>query len=80
MSGVTALSGIMPRLPQTWHNKQHNKATNAPMTMVAGSKRRWLSVVKRRRAKWGTAKPMKAIGPQKAVVTAVRSPVSSNKA
>ena len=46
--------------------------------MVAGSRVRWLSVPSSSRVMCGTASPIKATGPQKAVVMAVRMPVTIN--
>ena len=46
-------------------------------SMVAGNSWRWFSVDGISRAICGTANPMKAIGPQNAVVTAVSKPVTT---
>lgn len=36
-SGVTALSGMMPRSPGSTHSRLHNNATALPESMVAGT-------------------------------------------
>jgi len=43
----------------------------APIIAVDGINILWLEVEKSMRAIWGTAKPTKAIGPEKAVITPV---------
>ena len=78
MSGVMTLMGMM--LPSRGRvlNRLHINAKFAPMSMVAGIRTRWYEVPSDRRAKCGTANPMNEMGPQKAVVVAVSSPVTSN--
>ena len=49
-----------------------------PLKMVEGMRWRWLSVASSMRDMCGTASPMKAMGPQKAVAEAVRSPVTTS--
>ena len=56
----------------------HINAMAAPVRRVAGISERWFSVPSSILAIWGTANPIKAIGPQKAVVMAVRMPVTTN--
>ena len=53
----------------------HANAIAAPLRIVAGSSTLWSASCVSSLAMWGTAKPMNATGPQKAVVTAVRIPV-----
>lgn len=77
--GVTALIGIMMLVGKT-HAILHRTAINAPHRMVAGSSVRWSEVRQMSLAMCGTASPMNVIGPQKAVATAVSSPVESNRA
>ena len=79
-SGVTALRGIMPPSAGNVQSRLQSRANTEPISMVTGSRRRWFSVPMTRRAMCGVARPIKAIGPQKAVTTAVSKPVISNKA
>ena len=53
------------------------RARFAPISIVAGMSVLCQAVPSVSRAKCGTASPMKAIGPQKAVVVAVSRPVTS---
>ena len=78
MSGVMTLMGMM--LPSRGRvlSKLQINAKFAPMSIVAGIRTRWYEVPSERRAKCGTANPMNDMGPQKAVVVAVRSPVTSS--
>ena len=64
MRGVIAFSGSMVPSAGIVVIRLHSKATAAPSMMTAGRSRRWLSVCVTRRAMWGTASPMKAMGPQ----------------
>ena len=64
----------------TWNNthiKLQIKATIAPRRIVVGMINRKSSVRNNRRDRCGTAKPIKAIGPQKAVDKAAITPVSN---
>lgn len=79
INGVMALSGKMPCVPGNAQISWHNSATNEPNNMLIGSNCWWLSVDMSRRAKCGTARPINAIGPQYAVVTAVSHPVITNR-
>ena len=55
----------------------HAKAMLAPKAMVRGRSERWEPEGDRKRAMCGVARPMKLIGPQKAVVMAESNPVAS---
>ena len=79
MTGVTAFNGMMPFSPGNTQIRLHNKATVLPVRIVIGNRELWFSVPKISHATWGTAKPIKAMGPQKAVVIAVSKPVITNK-
>lgn len=57
------------------HTRLHASATMAPEMMEQGIRLDVESVRMKRRVIWGTARPMKATGPQYAVVTAVCIPV-----
>ena len=76
-NGVTAFSGNTHPLLGSTHTKLQNKATMPPKRIVVGMMNRKSSVRKNKRAKCGTANPIKAIGPQKAVDKAVIIPVSN---
>ena len=72
MTGVTAFSGMIPASPGRMQMKLQSRAMAPPVSMVTGSRELWLEVPSMRRAMCGTASPIKEIGPQKAVVVAVR--------
>ena len=72
--GVMTLMGISV-LAGRVEIRLHRSVNAAPVRSVTGSSRRWSEVERMRRAMWGTARPMKAMGPQKAVEVAVRIPV-----
>ena len=55
-----------------------SKATAPPLNNVTGNKELWFDVPSNNRATCGTANPMNDTGPQKAVTTAVRIPVTNN--
>lgn len=76
-NGVTALSGNTHPLLGSTHMKLQIKATVAPRRIVVGMINRKSSVRNNRRDRCGTAKPIKAIGPQKAVDKAAIIPVSN---
>ena len=78
--GVTALSGIIPISPGMMQIKLQSKAMALPVSMVRGISELWLEVPSISRAICGTASPMKEMGPQNAVVMAVKIPTAmSNK-
>ena len=76
--GVTALSGSIPVSPGSVQRRLQSRAVALPVSIVTGISVLWLEVPSRRRAMWGTARPMNEIGPQKAVVTAVNRPTVTN--
>ena len=78
INGVTALIGIMPLVPGNTLIMLHSNKTIAPHNMVTGSRVLWLLLRNSSRAMWGTDKPIKVMGPQKAVVVAVSSPVAKS--
>ena len=51
-----------------------NRAKSMPRKAVAGMISLWSLLLNRNRAICGTAKPKKAMGPQNAVISAVRKP------
>ena len=77
-NGVTALRGMTPLSPGRMHTRLANMAVAAPVRMVAGKRFLWFSVPRIRRAMCGTANPIKATGPQKAVVMAASRPVTKS--
>lgn len=79
MTGVMTLIGM--RLSEgRVDNQLQSSARQPPVSKVAGNRVRWSDVPSRRRAMCGTASPMNAMGPQKAVLVAVSNPVQqSNK-
>ena len=79
MIGVTAFKGMIPFSPGSTQIILHNNDMAAPVRIVPGIKYRWLSVLRNILAICGTASPIKAIGPQYAVVTAVSRPVTINR-
>lgn len=79
MNGVMADKGSVPRSPGKWVSNNESNATLAPITKVAGNKRRWSAVCMSRRTICGTAKPMNDMGPHRAVTAAVSSPVSRSR-
>ena len=74
MSAVTELIGRLPSKEGRRAIRLQNKAKSMPMKAVAGMSNLWLLLLKRKRAICGTAKPKKAMGPQNAVMRAVRKP------
>ena len=78
MMGVTALTGIMLPPEAAVHITWQSSATAMPHSIVHGNSHLWSSLESSRRAMWGTARPMKAIGPQNAVATAVSHPVMTS--
>mgnify|MGYP006342029093 FL=1 len=78
MSGVMALRGITPPDAGRLQIQLQSKDTAPPVSMLVGKSRDWLSVSKNIRAMWGTASPIKAMGPQNAVTTAVSRLVTTS--
>ena len=74
ISAVTELMGKLPSNEGRRAMRLQNKAKSMPMKAVAGISSLWSLLLKRKRAMCGTAKPKKAIGPQNAVMSAVRKP------
>ena len=74
MSAVTELMGRLPSNEGRRAMRLQNKAKSMPRKAVAGMSSLWSLLLKRKRAMCGTAKPKKAMGPQKAVIRAVRKP------
>ena len=75
ISEVTAFIGstLLPKSPLEIRSQKIRII--APMTQTAGISTLWSLVPKRILERCGTAIPMKAIGPQKAVMTPVRRAV-----
>ena len=74
--GVTALRGMMPASPGRMQIRLQSRAMALPVSRVTGISELWLEVPSISRVIWGTASPMKEMGPQKAVVVAVSKPVA----
>ena len=74
INAVTELIGRLPSNKGSREIRLQNKARHMPMKAVAGINTLWSLVRKRKRAMCGTARPKKAIGPQNAVMRAVRKP------
>ena len=74
MRAVTELMGRLPSKEGRRAMRLQNKARSMPMKAVAGMSSLWSLLLKRKRAMCGTAKPKKAMGPQNAVMRAVRKP------
>ena len=62
MMGVTALRGTTVEAGRVQRRLQRS-AMMEPAMRVAGRRRRWLLVPMTRKAMWGVARPMKAMGP-----------------
>lgn len=75
MRGVRELMGSVPCSPGKCANKLQNRAKSAPQRIDEGRRSLWLAVRMAKRAACGTAIPMKLIGPQREVTTAVSQPV-----
>ena len=73
-----AFSGSSIPVPGITVSILQARAMQAPERAVAGTSTRWSEVPSSSRAIWGTARPMKDIGPQKAVTTAVIRPVQTS--
>ena len=74
MRAVTELMGRLPSNEGRRAMRLQNKAKSMPRKAVAGMSSLWSLLLKRKRAICGTAKPKKAMGPQNAVMMAVRKP------
>lgn len=74
MTGVITLIGSTP-LDGRLHNRLQSSAMEAPVIIVYGNSERCEPDVHRRRVICGVASPMKLMGPQNAVDTAVSKPV-----
>ena len=77
--GVTAFSGIMLPSGGNTQIRLHSRATAEPMSAVHGISNAWLSVFRSIRVICGTVSPIKATGPQYAVVTAACMPVTRSR-
>ena len=64
MRAVTELIGSAPSKPGIRAMTLQIRASNAPTSVTAGIRIRWLEVAKMVRQRCGTARPMKTIGPQ----------------
>ena len=73
---VIALIGNTVAEFGNWAAVSQSNMIIAPEINTAGIMIRWSELVKTCRAKWGTAKPTKAIGPAKAVILPANSPVA----
>ena len=73
-----AAMGKVPASPGRCERMSESRATSAPITNTAGRSLRWSAVRNNMRDTWGTAKPIKEMGPQSAVTTAVSRPVNIN--
>ena len=78
MMGVIALRGSMLLVVGATVSRLQSSATMAPSRTVVGRRLLWLEELSSSLAMWGTDSPMKEMGPQKAVVVAVSSPVETN--
>ena len=74
MSAVTELMGRLPSNEGSRAMRLQNKAKSMPRKAVAGMRSLWSLLRNRNLAICGTANPKKAIGPQNAVIKAVRKP------
>ena len=72
MSAVTALRGSTEPEPGSCAAKSASMAVEAPSTAQAGVSSLWSELLRRARATWGMAMPIKAMGPQKAVTAPER--------
>ena len=75
-SEVMVLTGsITPWRATTSQATQQKSIDTAPHSIAAGISTRWSAVRKVMRARWGIARPIKPIGPQKAVTVPAKSVV-----
>ena len=74
MSAVTELMGKLHSKEGSRAMRLQNRAKSMPRKAVAGMSSLWSLLRNRNRAICGTAKPKKAMGPQNAVMMAVRKP------
>ena len=70
-SDVIAFIGNVYSLEGNWAILSQISIMIAPLMATAGTNILWLEVLKSSLVKCGTAKPIKAIGPEKAVITPV---------
>lgn len=77
ISEQMALMGNMYSLMGNWVKQSHSINSVAPISMDAGKIRWWFEVLNKPLAKWGTAMPIKAMGPVKAVVVAAKRQVTT---
>ena len=68
---VIALMGRVYSLVGNWAILSQISIIMAPLMATAGTNILWLEVLKSSFVKCGTARPIKAIGPEKAVITPV---------
>ena len=80
ISPVTTLIGKAPSKPGIRAIKLQNKARTEPAKITAGNNTFWLVVRNKPLVRCGTARPKNAIGPQNAVIAAVRIPVHNKMA
>ena len=73
---VMALMGNTFAEVGNWAMVSHINIKMAPYASTAGTKTLWSVVLKIYLVKWGTAKPIKAIGPAKAVMPPANNPVA----
>lgn len=78
ITGVIAFIGIIPIEVGNTLISVHKRAITVPLNIVIGIRALWFDELSNSLAICGTTSPRKPIGPQKAVVTAVRMPVMSN--
>lgn len=74
--GVITLMGMMPLSPGRVLTREQKSVSMAPIMMVDGMSMRWSDVRKSIRDRCGTAIPINDIGPQKAVQTDTKIPVT----
>ena len=72
---VTALMGRLVANPGNWAMVSQANRTNMPKRAVAGNNILWSLVLNNNLPKCGTAIPIKAMGPQNAVIPPVSIPV-----
>lgn len=77
--GVITFMGMMLPFEGVLHIRLQSSVMQAPMSIDPGSRVLCFPVRKTRRPMCGTAKPRNEIGPQKAVVVAVKSPVQISR-
>ncbi len=75
---VTEFIGITLREPGNWETRSLSSMMIPPAIIVPGIRMPWSDVLKSILAIWGTAMPIKPIGPQKAVTLPARMLVPGN--